>query len=256
LRASRSLIAAVSISMLAGACMTTERASFVASAGQEALIRDGRPAISSVKKGSLVLLSPSKRETAQGQRVGFVLAIQNRTNASVTFLVDEVEVVQTMPDGESRPIAVLKFEQLQREERNRQVAQAILVGLAAGANAAAAANSGYYRSNTTLYTPRGTYTATTTGYSPAAAAIASANASAQNNQMIDAAVAQGRANLAKLENEYIKDNTLLPNEWYGGLVGIESPVTDGDHTRKTYQFRIKVGGDVHVINVVQEPVRT
>lgn len=237
---------------LAG-CVTTERASFVASAGQTALIRDGRPAISSVQRNTLVLLSRSGREIPSGQRIGFVLAMQNRSNAPVNFVVRDVEVIQSLPDRPPHSIPVLTFEQLQREERNRQIAQAVLVGLAAGANAAAASQSGYYRSNTTVYTPRGTYQATTTGYSPTAAAIANANASAQNAQMIDVAIQQGQANMAQLENQYVKDNTLLPGEWYGGMIAIEPPLSDGDVTRKNYQIKLRIGSELHTFNVVQEP---
>lgn len=249
----RSIGICLAISILAGGCVTTEKASFVASAGQMALVRDGRPAISSVKKSTLVLLSRKGREIPSGQRVAFVLAMQNRTAAPLNFVVSDVEVIQELPDRQAHTIPVLTFEQLQREERNRQVAQAILVGLAAGANAASASRAGYYRSNTTIYTPRGTLNATTTGYSPTAAAIANMNASAQNAQMIDSAIQQGQANMAQLENEYIKDNTLLPGEWYGGTLAIEPPVSDGDVSRKSYQIRLKVGGELHTFNVVQEP---
>ena len=38
--------------------------------------------------------------------------------------------------------------------------------------------------------------------------------------MIETSIAQGQENLARLKNEYIKDHTLLPGEWYGGTVGI------------------------------------
>lgn len=241
----------LSIAALAAGCMS-DRVRFSARPAQTALVRDGKPAISSVGKESVVLLSRFGRDVPSGQRVGFVLAFQNLGKAPSNFVVNEIEVEQTFgPNSSSQPLEVLTFEKLQQEERTRQVASAILVGLAAGANAAAASQAGYYRSNTTLYTPRGSYLATTTGYSPAAAAIAQANASAQNNALIDSSIAQGQANMARLENEYIKDHTLLPGEWYGGLVGIAPPV--GDAKQKTYQIRVRVGSDVHVFDAVQEP---
>lgn len=237
---------------LAG-CVTTETATFVASANQTAMMRDGKAAISSVQKNSLALLSRAGREIPSGQRVGFVLAVQNRTGKPMDFRVSDVEVIQTMPDGSEQSIAVLTYDQLRTEERNRQIAQAVLVGLAAGANAAAAANAGYYRSNSTIYTPRGTYTATTTGYSPTAAYLAQANAANQNAQMIDAAVEQGRANMASLEREYIKDHTLLPGEWYGGSIGMEPPKSDGGDQPKEYRIRLRIGGEAHTFKVVQRP---
>lgn len=245
------VIGAVSFSLLAAGCVS-DRVRFNTGPGQTALIRDGKPTVSSVGKQSVVLLSRTGRDIPAGQRVGFVVAIQNRGSAPLDFTVAEVQVEQTFgPGSTSQPLEVLTFEKLQQEERTRQVVSALLVGVAAGANAAAASQAGYYRSNSTIYTPRGTYIATTTGYSPAAAAIASANASAQNAAMIDSTIAQGQANMAKLENEYIKDHTLLPGEWYGGTVGIAPPAGDGK--QKSYQIRLRVGSDIHVFDAVQEP---
>lgn len=244
--------------LLAGAalilsgCVATETARFVASANQTSMMRDGRAAISSVQKNSLMLLSRAGREIATGERVGFVIAIQNRAAKPLDFRVEDVRVIQSLPNGGEEEIAVLTYEKLRTEERNRQVARAIFVGLAAGANAAAAANAGYYRSTSTIYTPRGTYTATTTGYNPALASIAQANAANQNAQMIDSAIEQGRANLASLEREYVKDHTLLPGEWYGGLIAIEPPKSDGEGTLKQYRITVRAGADSHTFTVIQQ----
>lgn len=228
-----------------------ERVRFTAGPSQMALVRDGKPAISSIGKDSVVLLSRSGRDVPAGQRVGFVVAMQNRGKGPLNFTVSEIQVEQSFgKDSTGQPLEVLTFEKLQQEEKTRQVVSALLVGVAAGANAAAASQAGYYRSNTTLSTPRGTYIATTTGYSPAAAAIASSNASAQNAAMIDSSIAQGQENMARIENDYVKDHTLLPGEWYGGMVGIAPPV--GDAKQKTYQIRLRVGADVHVFDAVQE----
>jgi len=107
-------------------------------------------------------------------------------------------------NGQLAGLKVITYEELVSEERTRQVAAAVLDGLAAGANAAAASRAGYYSHNTTVYTPRGTYTATTTGYSPAAAAIAQSNATAQNEAMIGATIERGQQNLAMLEQAVMK----------------------------------------------------
>jgi hypothetical protein len=241
--------------LTAAGCMATEQVRFNASAGQTALVREGRPAISSVGRNTIVLLSRVNRELPQGQRVGFVLAIHSRTPHPQDFRFSDIEVMQSFPDRSPQPIEVLTFEKLQREERTRQVVAAILVGVAAGANAAAATRAGYYNSTTRMYTPGGTYVARTTGFSPVANAIAQGNAAVQNAAMIDATVAQGQANLARLENEYIKDHTLLQGEWYGGVVGIEPPAYASADEVKTYLMTIRVGADVHRFSVVQEPVK-
>jgi hypothetical protein len=245
------MVYAVLVAATAAGCVS-DRVRFSAGPGQTALVRDGKPAVSSVGKESVVLLSRTGRDIPAGQRVGFVVAMQNRGKAPQNFTVSEIQVEQSFGPGTTgQQLEVLTFEKLQQEEKTRQVVSAILVGVAAGANAAAASQAGYYRSNSTIYTPRGTYIATTAGYSPAAAAIASANASAQNAAMIESSIAQGQENMARLENEYIKDHTLLPGEWYGGTVGIAPPA--GDAKQKTYQIRVRVGADVHVFDAVQEP---
>ena len=108
------------------------------------------------------------------------------------------------------------------EERNRQVARAIIGGLAAGANAYSASRAGNYNNTSTVTTPRGsTYQVHTTGYSPTANAIAQSNAAAQNEAMISGIVEQGQQNMASLEQGVIKDNTLLPGEWYGGQLHLQ-----------------------------------
>lgn len=236
-------------------CVTQDRIGFQPASGQSNLIRDGKPAISSVKANSAVMLARPRSDVPQGERVGFVLAFQNRSNEPVDFRVSDVEVIQKFPDRPEQPIKVLTFDQLQSEERARQVARAVVVGLAAGANAAAASQAGYYQSRSTIYTPRGTYVATTTGYSPAAAAIAASNAAAQNAHMMGNALAEGQANLARLENEYIKDHTALPGEWYGGTLGIEPPIFNSPEETKNYVLRLRVGAEVHSFEISQTPIK-
>ena len=146
---------------------------------------------------------------------------------------------------------VITYEQLVQEERNRQIMSAVVVGLAAGANAASAANAGRYSSNSTVYTPRGTYQVHTTGYSPTVAAIAQSNAAAQNEAMIASTIERGRQNLAALEGGVIKDNTLLPGEWYGGQLHLQPLLSESAGTQKTYTISLVIGSDRHDIDIVQ-----
>jgi hypothetical protein len=245
----------ISVCLMLAGCVSTEQVRFKASTGQTALIREGRPAVSSVGLNTIVLLSRTGRDIPLGQRVGFVVAMNSRSGMPQDFLIRNIDVVQTFPDRSPQPIEVLTVEKLQREEQTRQIIGAILVGVAAGANSASASRAGYYRSTTNIYTPRGSYVATTSGYSPVANAIAQGNAAVQNAAMVDAAVAQGQANIARLENGYIKDHTVLQGEWYGGVVGIEPPAYANADEVKTYSITLRVGGDVHRFDVVQEPVK-
>jgi hypothetical protein len=142
------------------------------------------------------------------------------------------------------------FEDFVREERTRQTFAAIGAGLAAAGNSYSASQAGYYRSHSTVYTPRGSYNVTTTGYSPAAAAIAQSNANAANAELIDATIARGQANMANLERGVIKDDTLMPSEWYGGQVHIQPLISEGGAT-KYYKLAVLVGSERHEIQIAQ-----
>lgn len=238
---------------LAG-CVTGEKVKFIPSHGQMAITRNGIPAVSSVKKQSIALLSQKNREIRQGARVPFVIAFQNRTNMPLNFIPERMSILQILPDKTSQKIEIISFEKMQQEERTRQVVAAILVGVAAGANAAAAANAGHYNSRTIIQTPNGTLLARTSGYDPLASSIASLNANIQNQQMINAAVEQGQANMSVLENQYIKEHTLLPGEWYGGLFLISPLIESTTEKAKNYELTASLGNDEHRFVITQEPI--
>ncbi|MGB8511808.1 MAG: hypothetical protein WCE24_03280 [Pseudolabrys sp.] len=125
----------------------------------------------------------------------------------------------------------------------------LVTGLAVAGTAISASQAGYYNANSTVYTPRGAYQVHTTGYSPAAASIAQSNANAQNAELISATIERGQANMATLERAVIKDNTLMPGEWYGGQLHI-APLASQDGP-KTYTISVAVGSDRHEIQISQ-----
>lgn len=246
----RAVVALAATLALAG-CVTGERAEFKPAIGQEAIVRDGNAALVSVKPRTVVMIKPAKREMAPGGRPVYVIAAYNAGQESVLLAVSNITVEQ-MAGGE--PIGELKvftYEDLVREEQARQVMAAILVGVAAGANAAAASNAGYYSSQSTVYTPRGTAVVTTTGYSPAAATVAQTNAAYQNAALTASVVERGRQNLVALESQVLKDNTIMPGEWVGGQVHIAPPMKS--EAGKDYRITVTVGADVHKIDVTQKP---
>jgi hypothetical protein len=73
-----------------------------------------------------------------------------RRKRPVDFRVDRVEAVQHV-GGSDHDMKVVTYEMLVHEEKNRQVAAAILTGVAGAANAYSASRAGY-----------GTYTVTVT----------------------------------------------------------------------------------------------
>jgi len=233
---------------LCSGCVTGESVQFQAQRDQQSIIRDGQAALVSTKQNSIVIARPAARQFQVGGRPVFVLGIYNRSKQPQNFLVSGVQVTQVV-NGEAARLEVITFEKLVEEEKTRQVFAAVATGLAAGANSYNASRAGYYNSNSTVYTPRGTYQVSTTGYSPTAAYIAQSNASAQNAEMISATIENGQRNLAVLERAVIKDNTLMPSEWYGGQLHIAPLVsTDGS---KVYTISVLVGAERHEIQVAQ-----
>lgn len=212
---------------------------------QQALMRDGQPALVSRQKASLILVRPASRQVRANGRPVFVVAINNLSKGPVDFRVSQVEATQRA-GGSDYGMQVVTYEMLVQEEKNRQVAAAIFTGLAAAGNAYSASQAGY-----------GHYTApsgrTATFYSPTAAVIAQSNASAQNEAMIASTVEAGQRNMAVLEQSVIKDNTLMPGEWYGGQLHLAPPVASESGGPKTYTIVITVGTDRHVIDIAQGP---
>jgi hypothetical protein len=243
----RIVLAAVAALSCAG-CVTGETVQFRAQQGQESIIRDGQAALVSKKKNSIVIARPAARQFQSGGRPVFVVGINNLSQQPQNFLVSGVQVTQVV-NGEATPLEVITYEKLVQEEKTRQVFAAVATGLSAGANSYSASRAGYYNANSTVYTPRGSYQVHTTGYSPTAAAIAQSNANAQNSAMISNTIETGQRNLAVLEQAVIKDNTLMPGEWYGGQLHI-APLVSADGN-KTYTISVLVGSERHEIHASQ-----
>jgi hypothetical protein len=211
------------------------------------MMRDGQPALVSRQKSSVVLVRPASRQLQANGRPVFVIGINNFGKVPIDFRVAQVEASQRVGASEY-PMQVVTFEMLQQEEKNRQVASAILAGVAGAANAYSASQAGY-GSYTTASGRTGTF------YSPTAAVIAQNNAAVQNEAMFAATVERGQQNMTQLEQTVIKDNTLMPGEWYGGQLHL-APPTDQGGAQKSYTIIITVGGDRHVVEVAQGPAGT
>ena len=207
-------------------------------------MRDGQAALVSRQKSSLVLVRPAARQLQARGRPVFVIGINNLGKQPVDFRVAQVEAIQRV-GGNDFSMPIVTFEMLQQEEKNRQVAMAILGGVAAAANSYSASRAGYG----SYTTPSGR---TGTFYSPTAAVIAQNNAAIQNEAMFAATIETGQRNMAMLEQTVIKDNTLMPGEWYGGQLHI-APPTDQAGAQKTYTLVITIGQDRHVVDISQGP---
>ena len=236
---------AVALCATLGGCVTAETVSFKASnPQQQAMMRDGQPALVSRQKNSIVLVRPAARQLQANGRPVFIVGINNIGRQPVEFRVSQVEAAQHVGASDYE-MQIVTYEMLVQEEKNRQVAAAILTGVAAAGNAYSASRAGYG----SYTTPNGR---TGTFYSPTANAIAVNNASYQNEAMIATTIESGQRNMAVLEQSVIKDNTLMPGEWYGGQLHL-APPTDQGGGPKNYTIVITVGTERHVIDVSQAP---
>jgi hypothetical protein len=242
------ILGLVALSAALTGCVTTETVQFhTSNPQQQAMMRDGQPALVSRQKNSVVLVRPASRQLQANGRPVFVVGINNLGRGPLDFRVDQVEAIQRVGAAEFS-LQVVTYEMLVQEEKNRQVAMAILTGVAGAANAYSASRAGY-GSYTTPSGRSGTF------YSPTAAAIAQGNASVQNEAMFAATVETGQRNMAVLEQAVIKDNTLMPGEWYGGQLHLTAPTNQGGG-QKAYTIVIVVGTDRHVVEVTQGPAGT
>lgn len=231
-------------------CVTSEKAEFTPSAGQEAIVRDGNPAIVSKKPSSIVLVRPAKREMDPMARPVFVVAAYNAGAAPTLLSVSNITVEQMENGQPTGNLKVYTYEDLVKEEQTRQAVAIILTGMSSAANTISASNAGYYNSRSTIYTPSGASTIYTSGYSPAAASIARNNAAYENAAMTSAVIERGQQSLAALENQVLKDNTIMPGEWIGGQVHFAPPTAT--EAGKQYRITVVIGGDTHQIDVKQK----
>lgn len=248
------IVMAFACALALSACMQ-ETVRLQVKPSQQAVTRNGQPALVSEKKNSLVMIRPAVSKIGGGERPVFVLGVHNLTKQPLGFKVGDIAVTQVAGDS-TLPMKVYSYEDLATEDRNAQVLTALVVGAAIGANTALASQASYRTTTTTVHGPSGSYSYETSVYSPSRAAAAHNRAMRSNLRLINAAVKDGQANLAALEREVIRDNTLMPGEWYGGTLHVAPPANAGNGAGpKRYSIALTVGPDRHEIDVVQESVK-
>ena len=88
----------------------------------------------------------------------------------------------------------------------------------------------------------GTYSGTT--YNAGKAFAAQSQANAQNSANIANFKAQSAANLAALEINIMKRQTIMPGQWHGGRVMIDTPEAPGQQPL-VMVIQLTVGGEQH-----------
>jgi hypothetical protein len=243
-------ISVLALAALTG-CATTEKVELSAGPNQQAIVKDGVPALISPKR-HLVMLRPNNRLIKRGSRPAFTLVVKNQGSVPQTLLESSISASQSI-DGKVVAVRVHRYDELVEEEQTRQTIAAVGTALSAFGRAMSAADAGYSHTTGTFNTygsntgnTYGTYSATT--YDPARAQLAQQAASAQTNREISELRSQGEQNLQRLQQTILKDNTVMPGEWYGGSIVLDPPdIAESGAT--TYSIVVIFAGEQHTFSV-------
>lgn len=220
-------------------------------ANQQAITRDGVPALVSTKR-NVVFLRPVAPQQGSNERPRFVVALLNRGKAPATFHVADINVQSTQP--RKAKVKVYTHAELTQEVEEQRNAALFVSALSGVAGAISASQAGYTHTTGSITasspygTAYGTYSGTT--YNPAlaqAAANANAQNTAANMSMIEG---QAQRMLSQLQATIIKDHTLMPGEWHGGVIvlGVPEKQTSGV---ADYVITLTFDGEEHSFNVNQ-----
>lgn len=199
--------------------------SLTPSVGQQGIVRDGVPALISAKKHTM-FLRPAASQQGSHDRPRFVVALVNRGKVPVTLNVSDITVESAQP--RTAKMRVYTHAELAREvedDRNAQLVLSALSGIA-----------GVYSSRT---------------YSPP---LAQATAIASTQRTVsDMTEIEGLAQvkLTELQATIIKDHTVMPGEWHGGVIVVAQPERP-EGGAAVYRIRIVFDGEEHSFTVSQQ----
>lgn len=181
-------------------------------------MRDGASVLTSRGKNTVVTIQSAARQV--NNRPVFVVSLENRAKTPVEFRVTNVIASEYLDGVPAAQLKVFSYQELVDEEKNAQVNRAIATGVLAGLNSGLAGRNYYAQSV----------------------------ANQQNVQLAANVAAQGQQNMISLEQQVIKDHTLMPGEVHGGKIALTAPESDG---AKTYLISITLGSDKHEFYVSQ-----
>jgi len=244
----RPLLAAITAAIFLGGC-SSHTIQLTPASDQQAIYRDGLPALVSQKK-HVVMIRPNVRQVKGNSRPSFTVAVLNADRQPHTLFEKAISAYQ-FDQGKSVPLRVYSHAELVQEEQTRQTIAAVGVALSAAGRTMSASNAGYVKSTGSINTygaygsTHSTYRSTT--YDPLRAQLAQNAANAQTQYDIARMKAQGENNLRLLQGTILKDNPVLPGEWYGGTVVLDPP--SGSDNVKSYELSIQFGGEQHTFSV-------
>lgn len=244
---------AMLVAIAMGGCSAPkDTISLTAGDKQEAIIRDGVPALVSSKR-NVVFMRPASSLQGSSDRPRFVVAMLNKGRQPATLRTADIDVRSIRP-AKAR-LRVYSQTELAEEVESQRNAQLIVGALAGAAGAYSAAQSGYsqttgsYTRNSPYGTSYGSYSATT--YNPAAAQAA-LNANADRTAWNMASIeGQAQDRLQELQATILKDHTVMPGEWHGGVIVFDAPAK-ADTGAAEYTITLQFDGEEHSFSVMQQ----
>jgi hypothetical protein len=187
--------------------------------------------------------------------------MRNMQGTPVNFMTGRM-TAEIVSGNNRAGLRIYAYGELVKEEKTRQTWQALAVGLSGAARSYQAANAGFVHTtgsyNASVYGAGSGYTGSVhgaysaTSYDSSRAFAAQEYASARTAADFAAIQAQGEHNLARLQQTIIKDHTLMPGEWFGGLVVLDTP-KKSESGLAEYLITIDLGGEAHTFRVRQTP---
>ena len=122
-------------------CASSEKITLSAGPDQQAIVRDGSPALVSQKK-NLVMLRANGRLVPSGSRPAFTLVVRNQGSKPETLLEAGVTANQTV-GSKLIAVRVYRYDELLQEEQTRQAWATFGTAISAAGRSMSAANAGY-----------------------------------------------------------------------------------------------------------------
>lgn len=205
----------VSAALLSG-CVTTYSVTPIDTGEAKVTYYNGRATTDLELANGAVKITPLG--VAETGRISFAVAGYNKAATPANFGSENF----TANVG-GATVRVFTYAQLEKEAKTAATWAAVAVAVSGAGAAIAANNNAYSTTNTTMYTPRGVYTAQSTTYNPTAAAINTAAATAATAGGLYAIRKDLDATLDRLGGTVLQTTTVEPGDSYGGQIIVEKP---------------------------------
>lgn len=228
----RTLVILFVLVLTQAACASYGKITPLSGGDNQQIVRDGQESLISKKQNTTVIVGAVNDRVRMGTRGNFLIAVHN--GGARPFDISTSHIVArdvTQPMAEVA-LKVFTYGELVQEERKRQAWAALAAGLSAMGRSMQASTAGYRHQSGTFnstaydnygnsYYGYGNYSGTTYDYGAAQAAQMQANA--MNQAEFARVAAEGQRQLSELRNSILKHHTVLPGEWYGGIIKIAVP---------------------------------